>query len=289
MLSLKPLTFRLKLFLLQATCLTFGGCKTAENSNPSVYGGKEDYSILPRSLGLVEVINGVPGQHPFCTGGFITDRLFLTAAHCIFEGKEVAIVSEAAPFKGKFISSKTFFAAPEYLRRRESTGPFIDATAVDIGFVIFPQGTAPAALIMEIAPIPPKVGDGVQLVGWGANRQKDFEDITFKRHYGRNKIAKIDEKNGDKIVLVGITYTDGAPDDVDHASAGSGDSGGPLFNDKDQVIGVTSNIGTLDEKDSDTRDKILNNTSSYANLNFSKTRDIIDAIVAQYRSKANTN
>ena len=285
MLSLTALSVRFSILLPLALSLNLLACRTTENTDLSVYGGREDYAIMPRSVGLVQVTNGVPEKHTYCTGGFITDRLLLTAAHCIFEGTEVAIVSESEPFKGKVISSNNLYVNPEYEKKSNSNGPFVDPTADDIGFVIFPPDTAPAHMIIEIAPIPPKVGDGVQLVGWGANRQTGSNDIINKRHYGRNKIAKIDDKNGDKIVLVGITFTDGAPEDVNNASAGKGDSGGPLFNDKDQVIGVTSNIGTLDESIYSSEHKLMNNTSFYANLHAPLTRKIVDAIIAQYRNK----
>lgn len=269
--------------LLVSIVSLLSSCKTVEkpNSSPFVTGGREDYLILPQSVGIGVIHDGEPGKAPHCTGGFITDRLLLTAAHCT-NGKDPAfVVSEHPAFKGKLVTSKLLYSNPDYAARSKLQ-PAVDVTSTDIGFIIFPEGTAPPEMIMKIAPASPKVGDPVQLVGWGLNNQPDYETVEGKRHHGKSKVAKVDAALDDKITLVGITFTDKDPKDNEMVSAGPGDSGGPLFNDKGEVIGVTSNIGSVDQNFFDANKKTLNTTSNYANLNNPVTRKIVDKIVAQY-------
>lgn len=271
-------------------------CKhnTVDNSSLSVTGGREDANILETSVGISPNIALLPDNKPTCTGTFITDRLLMTAAHCVIQFKKeqesigatgVRIYSDAAAFKGKIINSSQYSLHPEYEKANpnlDASGDKLEAIAyLDVGFVIFPAGTAPANMIAKLSEQAPKVGDKVQLVGWGQNfKFAGFED--GKRNYGRNSIQKIDAGRQDYILIKGVLQSDGNnPEDLESAVAGVGDSGGPLYNDKDEVIGVTSfrsfNEFTADQIKADPSLKNFG-TAGYANISNPLTRQYIDAV-----------
>lgn len=255
--------FRLSMLTLMLGQLSLSACRHQGGSDPKVTGGKEDLDFLPTTVGLSTV--GDPTA-PFCTAGFISDRLLITAGHCIpsFDYADLTpdftIVSNAESFKGKTVGGRPLHVHPEY-----NILDSIESWSNDLAFVLFPPGTAAKEMIMPIAQVAPKVGDEVQVVGWGFNHL-ERGSIVNKRHHGRNKISEIDSQLKDLIIFSGPGKSDNA-DDFNRVSLAKGDSGGPLYNAGSELIGIASSILLTSKKGT---------VSKFANVTHPTNRKYID-------------
>ena len=287
--------FRFLLMFCALWQLSLAACRHQSGSELNLTGGVEDYDKLPTSVGLSPV-STITTMDPTCTGGFITDRLLLTAAHCILQFREfmlqsnavgIKVVSNAPAFRDTAFLSKEFVLHPDYQRLNPTLQAhnLDEIAAYDLGFIIFPPGSAPPSMIMPIAREAPRVGDEVQLVGWGRDIMRNGTIIFGKRHYGRNKIFQIDAQKKDVIMLKGVYASDGLGDDNNHASINVGDSGGPLFNSRNEAIGVVSYVEEPMVENRNTGTPEDHTKSFYVNLSQQISKAYIEGVIRTYPSQ----
>lgn len=177
-----------------------------------------------------------------CTGTFVTETMVITAAHCTMGGKVdangnvdltlyIIEIQDAAEKKAEIIGTST-----KVVRNTEWDSNGGNVNRYDLGLVFFEPGVAKG--VSEIASVPAQSGDDFVIVGYGLNTssQSDSSSAGIKR-VGENSISSI---SGGFIQFTGKNDT--TTGDGTDVSAGSGDSGGPLFINGD-VAGVTSGGG----------------------------------------------
>lgn len=150
-----------------------------------------------------------------CTATFVSHNTMVTAAHCTLQTRVIAL-----PELGGVRSVKVY----GYPSRFPALGTIDDPN--DVAVVVFPDNTAPAHA--RLATKEPKKGDAVTLVGYGSCTEFRGPAETLKRCRGTNTIAEIDAET------MIVTRESGG------VLLSKGDSGGPLFTDGNQIIGVAN-------------------------------------------------
>ncbi|MBQ49245.1 MAG: hypothetical protein CMP10_17845 [Zetaproteobacteria bacterium] len=225
------------------------GCGQAtQDSSLTVSNGQDiDESEYPAVVMLYDAAKGA-----LCTATFVTDDTVLTAAHCTMGGEvvdkktgkvdhSIQLVRMLDPKTRKV---KVLAESVEIYRHPKWDEAFKtkQVNEYDIGTIKFPTGTAKA--VAEIGDTPSR-GDEITIVGYGLNyvprNQNDIDpsSVGVKRK-GTNDVSML---NGGFIYFFGNTKTtDG---DGTNVNAAPGDSGGPMFNEAGQLVGVTSGGGRL--------------------------------------------
>jgi len=166
-------------------------------------------------------------QGIFCTGVLISSNLVLTAAHCISEGLEGAVIV----FEHNLMSAKILRAAviegglmhPKY--GLPSSGDQYDLAVVKFRGSA-PQGYSPARITSTPSSL--KKGGSVLLSGWG------WVDAATRR--SPTALRKV------TVPVVQVTSTE-ITLDQSQGGACHGDSGGPAFirvQGEDILVGITS-------------------------------------------------
>lgn len=177
-----------------------------------------------------------------CTGVFVNDYQLITAAHCLLHQSQVRIVEQR--FLSTLLGYKTV-ATSERLIVHPGYGGRADNNK-DLGIVQFPRATSSAAA--KLSQRRPTVGDPISFVGYGNNvidRQMMFGEIRQSgadiKRLGRNRIQKIE--NGVLVFQGVLAATEAEAAGIppgEQAGFGGGDSGGPVFNARHELIGITS-------------------------------------------------
>ena len=203
-------------------------CSSAKESHLDISGGTPNETVLPTSVGLL-IDHSTLGQI-WCTGAFVRDDLLLTASHCIDGATRVTVISQSEAFQGRPVST-LFRLHPEAgLNPAGNQIRWDYMTYSDVGFAIFPRGTAPADLIAQLASRKPQPGDSVQIVGYGFNRRLQGEaGKSGIRRFGTNTIHSL-QGDDENIILRPTTGATGS----------QGDSGGPIYNSDQEIIGILS-------------------------------------------------
>lgn len=220
--------------------VTLWGCGAAtETSSTKVTNGREvAEGEFPSVVLLFDQTAGA-----ICTGTFITPTVVLTAAHCSMSGKvnsqgEVDLKLAIVNIKDQAKKEAEVVAVSTKVVRNplwDKNGGNVNS--YDLGLVTFEPGVAQA--VSEIAPQRAKVGDRLEIVGYGLNQATNLKDPSSAgvKRTGTNKVVSLSQ---------GFIQFDGANNtskaDGTNSSASSGDSGGPLFIDG-KVAGVTSGGG----------------------------------------------
>ena len=177
-----------------------------------------------------------------CTGVFVNDHQVLTAAHCLAQRRVAHLVqdrwmSTVIGFKTIAVSTR-LQVHPGYQKRSDN--------AKDLGIVDFPRNTALG--IERISKVRPAVGDRISFIGYGysdIDRQMAFGEMrqkgTNRKRLGHNRILRIEN---DTLVFQGFLSTSEAEAAGEtagtQAGLAGGDSGGPVFNARRELIGITS-------------------------------------------------
>ncbi|MBF0441422.1 MAG: trypsin-like serine protease [Oligoflexales bacterium] len=257
------------------------------------YGAMATCTIVTLSCGAVndggksrlDVTNGIPiseSDYPsvvmlvldgaaICTGTFISDSRVLTAGHCVRSVGKVQIYRRkgAGGFQAGE-AAKSFITSPMY--KESGYDP-----KYDIAIVNFPSGTS--KYISRISQSDPRPGDKFTIVGYGnsvisptlVNGQLQQTGATYKRE-GFNEVSSVEEG---QILFEGyFSQEDAEKHDAspgEKAGAAGGDSGGPMFNTRGEIIGTTSH-GKIK---SDANSNIIQITTSYVDLSSEYSRDFL--------------
>lgn len=246
-------------------CLVLLSCRLPSKSGVKMLGGKEDMTSYPATV-AVGIYTGNKLFLELCTGTFIRDDLLLTAAHCAVDpGGAVTSIGFAPDYAslggGGKVQATGWTPHPGYVSK--SAGGI--ALTSDIMIVRFPKGTYTGA-IPTIGKSPPTVGEAITMVGYGAtkvdpNNQNAYDNMG-PRKVGQNTVAQLlAENEGQAITWNRLAEGGGA---AEPAGALQGDSGGPVYNSKGELVGLLRAQGI----NSDASGKKIQTTFA-VNLNFS--------------------
>lgn len=219
--------------------VTACGVSPEHDSQSKVTNGREvSDSDYPSVVLLYDKTAGA-----ICTGTFVTPTQVLTAAHCTMGGAvsadgSVALslsiikISDVVNKKAELVAESVSVARnPLWDKNGKNVNKW------DLGVVSFAPGVAKA--VSGLSSVRAAAGDKLTIVGYGLNQMANTTDGSSAgvKREGSNKVASLSDGF---IQFTGKDKTSNG--DGTDSSAGSGDSGGPLFI-KGKVAGVTSGGG----------------------------------------------
>ncbi len=174
------------------------------------------------------------GTRATCTSSVISDTVMITAAHCLVLDNGLPADSATAVLNGgKRVPGGVIHLHPEY--DNKSAGN-------DIAFAKFPAGTfkdyKPVLLSSKI----PTKGDEIKIIGFGKNDHFDGASGGTKR-IGFSVVESVNKT----VNFRGLAK----PSDQSGKDAinSQGDSGGPMLDAKDEIVGISSTVDSIDAGD----------------------------------------
>lgn len=230
-----PLVKRLFGFFV-ISCMTISCGQSVQSSELRVTNGVE----TPHQDPAVVLLRS--SDNSLCTGTYISDSMILTAAHCVQSAGDIEVVSMQRSDAGVEFTVHTRSLAtrahPEYRRPEDVRS--------DLALITVPASSS--SVWSNIAQNSAKLGDTVRMVGFGHNYINQYTDAyqmvekgVGEKRSGTNTIAIVADGSlrfkgfispreaGDKGESVG-----------NKVGIGGGDSGGPLFNERGELVGVAS-------------------------------------------------
>jgi secreted trypsin-like serine protease len=202
-------------------------CGTQELADVEIVGGKNVpfWWNGPNAKSTVALTSAssLKNGKSFCSGTVVGERTILTAAHCIDDGVSGFIVAGGRDLKKPTFSLPVVNSKPHarWVNRIGSTqGPDFD-----IGLVFTAEPLPrdiPRVKIGDIAN-----GDWVRAVGYGVSKSRSINDTGILRYVNLDaqgvdpKLCRVATKEARK-------------------GTAAGDSGGPLYSRKEEVVGITS-------------------------------------------------
>lgn len=219
-----------------------------DGSELSIVGGEttgvNEYPSVVR-LTVEEATPSTPEK--ICTGVIISPRTVLAAAHCIKKlpqsspnGSYHFVSVEAGATRTRVGINSAF--AVTYKEPLGVTKIPENHIALDLAVLDFGQNAFQLAAYPKIASRPPAPGESLTLVGFGATSFTEGKGTTGVLNKGKNVLKVYDEEDG-YIMLSSYLDAQGNPEG---ALAAPGDSGGPLFDSRGDLIGIGSalDLGT---------------------------------------------
>ena len=174
------------------------------------------------------------GVNATCTASIISDSVLITASHCLVLRNGLPAASATAVLsEGKKIDGGVVHLHPEYN----------DKTAAnDIAFAKFPDGTFKNYKPMTLSKKIPQNGDAIKIIGFGKNNHFDESSGGTKR-IGFSNVESVN----DAVNFRGLAR----PSDQSGRDAinSQGDSGGPMVDADDEIIGISSTVDAVDAGD----------------------------------------
>jgi Trypsin len=174
-----------------------------------------------------------------CTGTFVSSSTLITAAHCInsqpnggiyyFPGSKPNLQAPTSPA----IKATKAFHLGKTIEYFEGLNGNIQPALDDLAIVVFPEGTAPAAVGLVGAK--PPLEETVTMIGFGSTHvvgSPNLSNYTIARRIGTNKIklAPNFQDFHPEQILVGYISEQASQNANGALSlASNGDSGGPIL------------------------------------------------------------
>ena len=212
---------------------------TQDNSAPKIVGGKKAKpNQFPSVVKMVVQPENDEEEARICTGVIVSPRTIAAAAHCIkkrvkdsdetyykisLEGVQQSIL--------KADLAVTYGAALANEEIPENHVP------LDLALIDFKDAPFSLPSFPKIGSQRPSKEDSVTLVGYGVTEFDAQDRLTGELHYGENNIQDSDAAQG--TLLIKGTKNPGAQG-FEGALAGPGDSGGPLFDGRGDIVGIGS-------------------------------------------------
>jgi hypothetical protein len=222
------MVLRLFIFVAMLSCTP----KKTDSSTKVVNGrpltDAEFPSVVRVSIELGKDVNAT------CTASIISDSVLITASHClVLENGLPASSASAVLSVGKKIDGGVIHLHPQYDDK---------SVANDIAFVKFPESTFKAYKPMTLSKKIPQKDDSIKIIGFGKNDHFDGASGGTKR-IGFSTVDSVNES----VNFRGLAR----PSDQSGKDAinSQGDSGGPMVDAQDEIIGISSTVDAIDAGD----------------------------------------
>lgn len=248
--------------------LSLGGCIHRDSSKPQVTNGFLDlgdpFVVMIESYDSAATptsdFHGVALGR--CTASFVTPHILLTAAHCLVKKgtQEVRQVKTIGPHPRTMVAYRIH---PDYFSQNET----------DIALIKLEQseGHSPPAVVAPLSSHLPISGEQVRVIGFGGNQYTQEKGVVEGRgvkRFGYNTIAYTDSK-----YLYSKGYRHGMPPGANRPSGESsalahGDSGGPMVNLQNEIVGVASKIHEIKDPQDEAQAILVAHTKVAAVIDF---------------------
>lgn len=261
---------------LAAAILFAGACgqQSSIDSSLDVNNGEDITESNHPSVVLLIMSTG--GGQGICTGTFVNDSQVVTAGHCVhgldpkYPAMAAVAVSEGSDGNPEYkvrARALNLVQHPKYSMTLDN-----GVNGFDLAVVNFPANSAPA--VSTIASQEPELEADLTIVGYGNNRTyidaagRLNGDGAGTKRMGTNSVAAKEEGF---LTFYGLPKAESPYQKGEWVTAGSGDSGGPMFVDG-ELVGVTSGGGLAE-----TDEGKLVGVSNYVNLNSPSSRKFLQA------------